>query len=178
MWFELAREGKIPHIPKRKEPSEEVEDDYEEGQIAEGPKEKKRKIEDKSVLVEDDSVQQAGDIVPPGTPVTASPPHQPSGASNSASGGSTLSTPAAHAIQQPSRGKARKRRSNTKRRQLLPHPDDPYTSLGPNSPPQCPIPILPILCSGKGILFPLPFISSLRVVFLTPAVLDTGMDHQ
>ena len=51
-WFKLAREGRIPCTPKRRE---EAEDDY-EGQIPEGPKEKKRKFEDKKVLVGDDSV--------------------------------------------------------------------------------------------------------------------------
>jgi len=43
-WFELACEGKIPGFPKRKKPTEEVEDDYEEGQITEGSKKKRRKL--------------------------------------------------------------------------------------------------------------------------------------
>jgi len=79
-WFELVGERKISRIPKRKEPVEEVKDDYEEGQITEDPKEK-RKIEDKYVLVGDDSVRQPGDIISPDAPAAASPAEQPCGIS-------------------------------------------------------------------------------------------------
>lgn len=69
-----------------------MEDGYEEGEITEGPKEKK-KIGDKNVLVGDDSVHQTGNIIPPDAPITTSPAEQSSGTSISASDASTLAIP-------------------------------------------------------------------------------------
>jgi len=150
-WFELACEGKIPRIPKRKEPPEEVEDDYEEGQITEGPKVKKKKIQDKNVIVGHDSVSQTGDIISPDVPVIASPAEQPSETFISASDASTLAMPAAPVVQQPSRCKGKKKKSNANRRRLPPHPDDPHTSLGPSI---SLIPYTPYAPSPQG--YPVP----------------------
>lgn len=115
----MVRVGTRGKIPKLKEPPEEAEDDYEEGQITEGPK-KKTKIENKNVLVGDDSVHQTGDIIPPDTPVTASPTEQPSGTFISASDGSTLAMPGASAVQQPSRRKCRKKKKPTPKDRPIP----------------------------------------------------------
>ena len=104
-------------VPETGGPGE-VEDDYEEGEITQCPK-KKRKL---NVSVEDDSVCQTEDIISPNAPGPASPvPEHPSLLQT------TLALSAAPDVQHSSCRKGREKETNAKRRRLA-HPDDLHLS--------------------------------------------------